>query len=259
MVAATSAVGGAAYGCGPSVKVRRHRLPWRVKRPVRIVHVTDIHVGWSTPQAVLNAAAQAAHAARPDLTVLTGDYVNTSLTHAETLSTFVSSLPGPVFATLGNHDHWADAVGMTKLLQKAGATVLSNRSVLAQPGGAPLHIVGVDDARTDHDDSEQAFHGMDNPEHALVLSHDPTCAGRIAEQGGRLILSGHTHGGQVQIPGLTDAVGRAVGQPYIKGWYHVDKASLYVNVGLGHSRRGFRVGPDAAAELSVFDLVPMRS
>lgn len=257
MVAATSAAGGAAYAGGPAVRVRRHRLPWRVQRPVRIVHITDIHVGWSTPKAVLMAAALAAHQAKPHLTVLTGDYVNTSLTHAETLGRFVSSLPGPVLATLGNHDHWADAPGMTKLLERAGATVLSNRSVLTQPGGAPLHIVGVDDARTDHDDSERAFYGVKAPQDALVLSHDPTSAGRIAEQGGRLILSGHTHGGQVQVPALTDAVGRYVGQPYIKGWYHVDEASLYVNVGLGHSRKGLRLGRDAAAEVSIFDLVPI--
>jgi len=245
---------------GPArVRIRHHTVPWRVARPVRLVHITDIHVGCSTPEAALEAAVQAAHRARPHLTVLTGDYVNSSLHHEKSLSAFVRALPGPVVATLGNHDHWADGPGMHKLLRRAGATVLANQRLATQPAGVPLHIVGVDDARSGHDDVDRAFFRVSQPHDALVLSHDPASIGSIVQRGGRLVLSGHTHGGQVQVPGLTDALGRCVGQPHLGGWHEVGAAQLYVNAGLGHSRPGMRVGPGAAAEVSVLDLVPLSS
>lgn len=254
--AATAAGVTAAHAQPATVRVRHHRVPWRVRRPVRVAHLTDVHVGWSTPEAVLSEAARLAHMARPDLTVLTGDYVNTSLTHRATLERFVRGLPGPVFATLGNHDHWTDGPGVTRALEAAGATVLSNAAVTVQPAGGPLEIVGVDDARSGHDDVPRAFSRVAAPAHALVLSHDPGATERVVGGGAKLVLSGHTHGGQVRIPRLTDKLGRAVGQPYLDGWYTVNDARLYVNVGLGHSRAGLRVGKGAAAELAVLDLVP---
>lgn len=256
--AAGTVLGASSAQAAPArVRISQHRVPWSVRRPVRIVHITDVHVGWSTPQSALDAAVRAAHAASPHLTVLTGDYVNTSLHHAEVLSRFVRALPGPVVATLGNHDHWADARGMTRLLERAGATVLANQALATQPAGVGLHIVGVDDARSGHDDVDRAFFGVARPQDALVLSHDPASIRDIEARGGRLVLSGHTHGGQVQVPGLTDALGRYVGQPHLHGWHDVQQARLYVNAGLGHSRHGLRVGKGAAAEVSILDLVPL--
>lgn len=254
--AATVAGAGAAQAHSPAVRLRHHRIPWRVRRPVRIVHVTDVHVGWTTPEAALAEAARLAHRARPQLTVLTGDYVNTSLTHRATLERFVRALPGPVVATLGNHDHWTDAAGVTRALEAGGATVLRNAALTARPAGSPLELVGVDDARSGHDDVERAFARVDAPAHALVLSHDPGASERVVAGGARLVLSGHTHGGQVRVPRLTDALGRAAGQPYLGGWYDVDGARVYVNAGLGHSRPGLRLGAGAAAEIAVLDLIP---
>ncbi|MCA9553355.1 MAG: metallophosphoesterase [Myxococcales bacterium] len=255
-VAATAVTGRAAADCAPRVRIRHHQVPWSGRQALRVVHITDVHVGWSTPGVALAAAVDAARVARPHLVALTGDYVNTSLQHGETLRRFVRALPGPVVATLGNHDHWADGPGMAKLLEREGVMVLRNQWVEARPAGQALRIVGVDDARTNNHDLERAFHRVEDPGSALVLSHDPSVADEIAEHGGRLILSGHTHGGQVQVPGLTDAVGRAVGMPYMGGWYDAAKARLYVNAGLGHSRAGLRVGKGASAEVAVLDLVP---
>jgi len=146
---------------------------------------------------------------------------------------------------------------VTRALEAGGATVLQNASLLARPAGSPLAVVGVDDARSGHDDVEAAFHRVDAPAHALVLSHDPGASGRVVEGGARLVLSGHTHGGQVRVPGLTDALGRCAGQPYLGGWYEVGDGRVYVNAGLGHSRPGLRLGPGAAAEVAVIDLVPL--
>ena len=101
-------LGGAALSLGAwrSVAAPRrvhsshHRVHWPLGRALRVAHLTDIHVGLSTPSRTLAEAAALTWAARPDLVVLTGDYVNHSLDHLDGLGHFVRSLPGPVVARL---------------------------------------------------------------------------------------------------------------------------------------------------------------
>ncbi|MEQ8278211.1 MAG: metallophosphoesterase [Deltaproteobacteria bacterium] len=250
--AAIVSAGGVFLASHHRLRVTRHEVPWRTRRRVRVAHLTDVHVGWSTPPAMLAAAVEATIEARPDLVVLTGDYVNHSLTHASRLEAFVRALPGPKLATLGNHDHWTDAKAIAELLTRAGAKVLVNGRAEA----AGVSVVGIDDSVTHHHDVEAAFAGAPDADH-LVLSHSPGIAVPIVEQGGaRLILSGHTHGGQVRVPVLTAAVARRRGMPFLSGSTAVDDALLYVNAGLGHTRRGLRYGRGTAPELALFDLVP---
>lgn len=251
--ALVSAAGGTAlFASHRRLRVSQHEVSWRTKRARRIAHVTDVHVGWSTPEGMMAAAVEHVRRARPDLVVLTGDYVNHSLTHLDRLEAFVRALPGPKVATLGNHDHWTDASRITDALQRAGARVLVNESIVVDG----LSIVGVDDSVTRHHDLDAAFARVSDADH-LVLTHSPALADRIVERSGaRLILSGHTHGGQVRVPVITAAVARRRGMPYLSGPREIGDALLYVNAGLGHTRRGLRYGRGAAAEIALFDLVP---
>jgi predicted MPP superfamily phosphohydrolase len=248
--------GGLAHAAHSGLVVRRHRLAWPVARPVRLVHLTDLHVGLGTPAVRLEEVVRLSHAARPDLVVLTGDYVNHSLRHVARVERLVAALPGPVVATLGNHDHWSGAGGVIDALQRGGARVLQNASLSLDALG--LSLVGVDDGRTGHDDAHRALSGVD-PASSLVLTHDPRTADRISELGGRLVLSGHTHGGQVRVPGV-ERLARAAGLDYLGGWYPLPSGGrVYVNAGCGQSRAGWRLGDEARAELSVFELVPLRA
>jgi uncharacterized protein len=245
-----------ARAAAADLQVHGHRVPWPVAKRVRVVHLTDLHIGRNTPRAVLDRALEETRAAKPDLVVMTGDYLNHSLELVEVLERFARAIPKPCLATLGNHDHWSGASGVIGALRRGGVQVLTNRSTVVRGDGWTLRVVGIDDSYTSHHSIATAFEGVARPYDALVLSHYPAIAPTIARWGGRLILSGHTHGGQVGVPIVTRALARAMGHHYLAGFYDLPKGSrLYVNVGLGSARVKIRVG-NARPELAIFDLVP---
>jgi predicted MPP superfamily phosphohydrolase len=251
-------VGARKVGAAQPEKLRatHHLVRWpSATRRFRVVQLTDIHVGRAVPPSYLRRVAELAHRARPDLVVLTGDYLNRSLTYVDELRHFVSLLPRPLFATLGNHDHWSGRDGVVAALEQGGATVLSNESLRFAGAGLDLVLVGVDDGFTRSDDVPRAFARVSRAAEALVLSHFPNTADRIADTGARLILSGHTHGGQIVVPGVTQLVHRVLGHKYVAGWFELDRSQLYVSVGVGGSV-GLRAGEGSAPEVSVFDLLP---
>lgn len=255
-IAATTAGMSKANARTRGMRVSRHRIPWPGDKKLRVLHLTDIHVGWSTPQAVLRRCVEVAHRLEPDVVVLTGDYINRSLKHLPRLTKFVDALPDPVFAVLGNHDHWGDAHQVSMALRRGGAEVLTNRTHGIDGPGWSLPIVGVDDGLTGHADVELAFSGGEDPERTLVLNHFPTTANEIAGKGARLILSGHTHGGQIVLPYVTQAVHRLAGNTYLHGFYTLGDSQLYVSAGIGHSLEGLRGGHTAMPEIAVFELDP---
>lgn len=251
-----STVGSALKSSTP-LRVSRYRVPWPgLSRPRVVVHLTDIHVGWTTPQSLLRCVAAVAREEKPDLVALTGDYVNASRTFVRRLASFVAALPPPVVAVLGNHDHLCGAQAIARCLESAGACVLRNES--CDIGG--LRVVGIDDGFTGKDDPVAAFSQVAQPSEALVLTHFPPTAARLSHSGaGRLVLAGHTHAGQVDMPARwmrTFAYLTRLG-PFLRGFHDLPGGvRLYVNAGLGHSRRGMRWGGPCRPEMAVFRLEP---
>src|SRR4051812_39309718 len=127
-------------------RVTRHRIPHRSR--ARVVQLTDVHVGPTTPRRFLAEVARRVRELEPDLVVLTGDYVNVSTFYADRITELVLQLPQPCVAVLGNHDHWTDAKRVTRALEAGGARVLRNESIEA----AGLRVVGVDDGCSGHAD-----------------------------------------------------------------------------------------------------------
>jgi predicted MPP superfamily phosphohydrolase len=241
----------------PRLRVTRHRIPWdHLGRPLRIAHLTDIHVSWITPKEMLDQALEAVWAAKPDLVALTGDYVNRNLTRAAELKQWIASLPKPCVATLGNHDYWSGAGGVVEALTAGGAQVLMNDSLKLNGTGWALRVVGVDDGRTGHDRIDRAFREVERDERPLVLTHFPATADRIAERSNGLTVAGHTHGGQFNIPGVTAALASLGGVRYLAGWYSVGPSELYVSAGIGISSEGMRGGRGATPEVALYDLMP---
>jgi predicted MPP superfamily phosphohydrolase len=219
-----------------------------------VAQLSDLHVGRGSPDGRVIAAVRRVNAAKPDLVVLTGDYVTWKGDPVGRVPELLQPLVGPVVATMGNHDHWVDVSGLRRGLDKLGHVVLQNQHTVLTVKGAPLTVLGVDDAHTRHDDVAATFRGAPRDGTRLVLAHTPTTIRKLPPDDGLVCLSGHTHGGQIWLPGLTKALFTAGGQPYIRGRYVVNGNQLYVNRGLGFGRGTPNPRIGSEPEVSFFTL-----
>ncbi len=225
---------------------------------LRVAHLTDQHVGRVTPMETQLAAVAMANAEKPDLVVLTGDFVGHSLRYLDDLETVIRSFRAPVIATLGNHDHWSGASGVRSCLRRAGAEVLDNANTTVELGGQRLQVVGVDDAFTGMNDRERAVRGLRKDLPALGLSHIGEEADGLWRHGVPLVLSGHTHAGQLAIGRLHHfSVGKLAGHKYVHGLYGSRAAgagAVYVGAGVGASVIPWRAGERGRREVTIFEL-----
>ncbi len=222
---------------------------------VRIAHLSDVHVGRMTPEDHVRRAVDLANDAGADVIALTGDYVNWSRSEIPLMKDQLGGLSARrVAVTLGNHDYFTSARRVAEGMRQNGYDVLRNQHTTVEVNGAPLHLVGIDDPVTRHHDIDQSFRGVPKAGTRVVLCHCPEQADAIAAQGAHLILSGHTHGGQIYLQGVTDRLIRRMGRRYRAGFYDVGDSSLYVSAGVGFSGVRVRVGPGTRAEVGVFTL-----
>jgi predicted MPP superfamily phosphohydrolase len=222
---------------------------------LKVAHLTDIHVGRSTPaRRVLDAVAKA-NLFCPDLTVLTGDYLSHHDRGLGLLREQFSGLKGNVVAVLGNHDHWVDPEGATSVLQSFGYAVLRNQNTTLSLRGAPFTVVGIDDLITENHDVPAAFSGARKGSR-LVLAHAPRTAELLQGFRASLCLAGHTHGGHVNLPGVTAAIMRRLREHYLAGRFHVENTQLYVSRGIGGAVMPFRI--NAPPEVTLITLRSIR-
>lgn len=255
---------------GPRQHARRdHAARFRVRRfagpalhaeqleHLRIAHLTDLHVGRAEPLAVHAEAVRLTNAGRPDLVVLTGDFVNHSLHHLEELTAVIAAFEAPVVCVLGNHDHWSGAAAVRRALRRGGALVLDNAHTLLTLRGQRLQLVGLDDAYTGQADRRLATRGLRRDVATLGLSHIGEQADGLWAAGVPLVLSGHTHAGQITVAKLHElTVGRLVGHRYVHGLYGARRGegAVYVGAGVGASVVTLRVGERACREVAFFEL-----
>ncbi|MFO0723721.1 MAG: metallophosphoesterase [Myxococcota bacterium] len=227
---------------------------------IRVAHLTDLHVGRVTPMDIQRGAIALANAESPDLVVLTGDYVCHSLDYLDALEDLMRSFTAPAFAVLGNHDHWSGGAEVRAALKRAGVTVLDNATTEIEIRGSKLQILGIDDAYTSHADRKKALAGVDPKRPTLGLSHIAEEADALWAGGVELVLSGHTHGGQVTLAGLHElAIGRVAGHKYVHGLYgsrkaEPNKGAVYVGAGIGSAVMPIRLGERGKREVTIFDL-----
>ena len=120
------------------------------------------------------------------------------------MTELLGGLAAPTYAVLGNHDVWVDPAGATQVLRAHGYEVLDNDWTLFQVRGAPLAIVGIGDHLTRREDVPKATKGLPRGMTPLVLAHGPRTADALRGlERPLLCLSGHTHGGQINVPILT--------------------------------------------------------
>ncbi len=224
---------------------------------LRIAHLTDLHVGRITPMPVQYRAVDIANEAKPDLVVITGDFVCHSQLYLDALTEVVGRIDAPVLCVLGNHDHWAGAKEVRWALRKAGAEILDNAHTTITLRHQPLQVLGIDDAYTGHADREAAAKGLRRDRAVLGLSHIAEEADALWHHGVPLVLSGHTHAGQVTLAGLHELwLGRVIGHRYVHGLYgrRGDAGAVYVGAGVGASVWPVRLGQRARREVTIFEL-----
>jgi predicted MPP superfamily phosphohydrolase len=232
------------------------------EHPIRVAHLTDLHVGLVTPMRVQEAAVAIANREEPDLVVLTGDFVCHSHAFLEDLTEVLRGFRVPTFAVLGNHDYWAGAPGVRKAIKRAGVELLTNQHTVITIHGQKLQIVGLDDAYTGHADREKALRGFDPTLPSLGLSHIAEEADGLWAHGVPFVLSGHTHGGQLTVARLNElTLGRLAGHRYIHGMYgkraptHPERhGAVYVGAGIGAAVVPIRVGDRGQREIAIFEL-----
>ena len=230
---------------------------------LRVVHLTDLHVGRVTPLQVHKAAVELANAENPDLVVITGDFVCHSQVYLSHLREVIRAINAPVVCVLGNHDHWSGAKEVSDALVKEGACVLSNQHTVLTLRNQRLQIVGLDDAYTGNAFRDQAIKGMRRDLPTLGLSHIAEEADGLWEHGVPLVLSGHTHAGQVTLAGLHELlIGKVGGHKYVHGLYGSrgraapgdPKGAVYVGAGIGAAVIPLRLGERGMREVTVFEL-----
>jgi predicted MPP superfamily phosphohydrolase len=204
--------------------------------PLKLAYASDFHAGPTTDPAILRAACTELRATAPDLLLLGGDFVTLVPSEIDWLAPELGSIPAPLgrFAVLGNHDYWSDAPYIARRLEAAGIRVLTNANVRLAPPFDQVWICGIDDHWCGHPDAAAALSGADGIR--VVLMHAPSGLLDLAEEHFDLALCGHTHGGQLALPGGIPIVvpHGPLSRRYARGRYGIEGGrTLLVSVGVG--------------------------
>ena len=259
---------GYAYHVEPTwLEVNRVALPVRDLPPalhgLKVAHLTDFHYGKQIPPGYLEDALERTMAEKPDLIAMTGDFIDRGPTHVKEAAKLFRHLKAPlgVFGVLGNHDfsvHNARGVrrhpelhrAVADALRSEGVRVLRNEAVRVGRDGGGLIVAGVDDLWSRESAPEAALGGCPATPR-LVLAHNPQSVELFGGRRADLVLSGHTHGGQIDWPGLGRVLLGKKAKRWAAGLYPHAGGHVYVNKGVGFGWR-FRFG--VRPEVAVFTL-----
>jgi len=246
------------------VPVKLSRLP-REFHGFRIAQLSDIHIGPFMPASDVRRVVDMTNALKPDLVVLTGDYITWD---PDTQGAAVDSLTGlkaplGIYGCLGNHEMITHTeASISRLFAEHNVRILRYERAPIQVGKESLNLIGVDYEirRRRHFDEHhvrQYLPGVDRlvqpGQVNILLSHNPNTFDRAAELGIDLSLSGHTHGGQISLDFISPELSVArLMTPYVKGHFQKPGSQLYVNRGIGTIAVPIRF--DAPPEITLFEL-----
>ncbi|HBX68449.1 MAG TPA: serine/threonine protein phosphatase [Chloroflexi bacterium] len=210
----------------------------------RIVQISDIHLETWINRERLAEVIKTVQLLRADLIVITGDFVtdifdNTPTDLIDNLSQL--SAKDGILAVMGNHDYWTNEKVIRQVLKASNIRELSNEVLTLERGQAQLHLAGVDDYWENKARLREVLAQLPPAGAAILLAHEPDFAVVSAESGRfDLQLSGHTHGGQVNLPRIGPLVLPMYGRRYPAGLYQIGQMQLYTNRGLGTARPQIR-------------------
>jgi predicted MPP superfamily phosphohydrolase len=217
-----------------------------------IAQLSDFHYEHHFSAVPIRKSVEIVNGLRPDLTVLTGDFVTVPIfdrerflrSSAETVlscAAILGGIQGPSYAILGNHDAEANPPLIVRALQDHDIPVLRNRSLPIERGNGRVWLAGIDDLLRGTPRIQTTLQGIPPDETTILLAHEPDFADEAARFPVDLQLSGHSHGGQVWIPGIGAPWLPPMSRKYPRGLYRVGNLTLYTNMGIGTIRAPIRI------------------
>ena len=232
-----------------------------------VAQLSDIHLNEFTEPFLVREAIDGINRARPDLVLITGDYVSAevlprhlTIEAAWQCGNLLRGIECPHrYAILGNHDIWAGEEHVIDALSSQGIPVLRNSHLPMERAGSRIWLAGLDDPLYGKPDPDQAvpssIRNIPN-EPVILMCHAPDYIDELrshpASQAISFVLSGHTHGGQIRLPFIGALHLPPGGQKYVEGLFRVDNMQLYVNRGIGSVGVPFRF--DCRPEITIFTL-----
>jgi predicted MPP superfamily phosphohydrolase len=229
---------------------------------MRIVQISDFHFEEYTEAFFLKEIVRKVNGLSPDVVVLTGDFVSKgpigrhfAIRASYQCAELLREIQCPVrYAILGNHDAAVSAPAVTDALTTHGIPVLANSSVPLERDGRRLWLSGIEDAIEQRPNLAAALPAGRRDEPVILLAHEPDFADYALGRKIGLVLSGHTHGGQICVPFLPPLLLPALGKRYIHGLFSfADGLQLNVNRGIGAVLLPFRFR--CPPEITVITLV----
>jgi predicted MPP superfamily phosphohydrolase len=225
---------------------------------LRIVHLTDLHYGPLVSLGFIRNVIRRANALDPDVTVLTGDYVHglNKTIQIDTVWPEMARLSARfgVFSVLGNHDHWADTKRSMVWMKKTGQN-LRHKKRFIEREGQRLWFAGAGDFYADHRNLDRLLQTIPEKDCRIVLAHSPDSADSDYKHRIDLMISGHTHGGQVVIPLVGPPVLPTRNKTYSSGLKRSLKGeNVFISRGIGWAKIPLRF--NCPPEIAVLELVP---
>jgi len=233
------------------VEIKLKRLPKQLDG-FKIIHLSDTHHSPYTALEHIERTVKIANRLRPDMFVLTGDYVSHESEYIAPVASVLGKLKAKygTHACLGNHDHWTDAGLVTHLFRGEGINMLVNQGQRFEARGASFWLAGVDDYMVGKTDVTAALVGSYPDEMKLLLAHNPIIFREAARHGIDLTLSGHTHGGQIKFRDEDKRILRT--KKLRAGLYERRGSQIYITRGIGTVVVPMRYG--CPPEISLLEL-----
>ncbi|MGB8644008.1 MAG: metallophosphoesterase [Anaerolineae bacterium] len=222
---------------------------------LKLAFLTDFHSGPTTPADFLKRVVDETNRENPDVVLLGGDYITLELAYLSEIGEALRRLHAPlgVYGVLGNHDYWQDANAVHHMLETAGVVDVTNAGRWLHRENSRIRIAGIGDLWEDLPDLHTAVGGAHETEPVILLSHNPDYAMELQDPRVKVVLSGHTHGGQICLPKIGPVITNSkYGKRVASGHVQFDSFQVYTSRGLGTVVAPFRY--NCPPEVAVFTL-----